>query len=173
MNRPIVEKNLVSLIRRSYKRIVNVFDDYLQYCDGCMIVNLDYENFKAIQELFNTKALTDLRKFIPSETYDLKSVIKTDGEVIACATNFIQEDVYAGDAGRIFKIENNYYLFKKKYVDVFKDVDYRAVPYSNNLYMLNVYFMDNLIGVIMPLRDTYGQQNTKKLVESIEGVEHE
>lgn len=148
----INESKLSKLIQGAGNHIVNLKEDYFEYCDGYLIINCTYELDLVIQKLFKIGAIKNYKNWTPLKSCDFKEIVACENEIIATQTPYLK----VGNSGvaTIFKIGNTFVSYKKEYVDIFKNVEYKA---SNDgvLPNLRVYSNGEFIGLIMPMRDQH------------------
>jgi hypothetical protein len=167
----IDEKALCSLIKTSSRHIVNILEDKFQYCNGYVFVVCSYENHEVIQRLFKVGALNNYRNITSSCTHDFSDITKCSDETEAIRTSFLKafKDKFREKyTACVFKINGNYYLFDEKFVNVFKNVQFKSSSSDKHtIPLLRAYDGDNLVGVIMPIRYT-GEEPMNEILESIE-----
>lgn len=150
----INQKKLCSFIKAGGRNIVNIFEDKLQYCNGYILVKLSYNHHEIISKLFKVEAIDGYRSFKSKETVDLSDVLSADSEVEVVETKFIKE-MGINYLGRVFKVNEKYCIYNQKYIDIFKNVTFRANP-NEEVPTLRVYYNENLVGLILPIRDRDG-----------------
>ena len=146
----INESKLAKLIQGSCNHIVNIKDDSFQYCNGMFIVNCTYDLDLVIQKLFKVGAISNYKSWTPLRSNDFKSVTECEKEVTAILTKYLKINTFG--LSNIFKIGDKFISYSKIYVDIFKNVEYKAAD-GMELPTLRVYGDGNLIGVIMPMRE--------------------
>ncbi|APC41556.1 hypothetical protein [Clostridium estertheticum] len=149
----INESKLSKLMQVDERNIVNLNDDGFEYCNGYLIVECTYDLDIVIQKLFKIGAITNYRNWTPTLSTELGFVTKCENELEAIKTPYLK-DVRSKGIVNIFKIGDKFVSYQKEYVDIFKNVQYRA---SNDgiLPNLRIYVNEEFIGVIMPLRDEH------------------
>jgi hypothetical protein len=161
----INEKKLSALIKRDSTRIVNLFDDYFEYCNGYILAVCNYDNHKIIQTLFNVGALENYRNLTAITTRDLTDIKKTDIEFEAERTQYIKD--FGSYQARVFKIQGKHYIYNTSNLDVFKWVTYKAsMDKSSSIPVLRIYENEKLVGLVLPIRDRYA--DTDDVISKLE-----
>jgi hypothetical protein len=133
------------------RNVVNVFEDKFQYCNGMFLVNLSYGHHDVISKLFKVKAIESYREFNSKETHNFSKLIEVEKEIEAEETKFLK-DVGVNYLARVFKIGDKYCLYNKKYLEIFKDVTYRANP-DDAIPTLRVYYGKEFVGLLLPIKE--------------------
>lgn len=147
----INESALCKLISvNNIRNIVNLENNGFQYSNGCIVAVCDYSHRKVISKLYTAGALKGKRRMEAEQTCDLSEFLKPQNEIPAIKTDFLMQ---VGDlVGYVFKINDNYYLYNKVFIDVFENVTYKARPMDTNGILLMAYDGDKLIGVVLNAR---------------------
>lgn len=131
--------------------IVNLKEDYFEFCNGFIIVNCTYEMDQVIQKLFRIGAISNYKEWKPRKEFDLSSALECKTEVDATRTGYLKQ---ANDRlFYVFKIKDKYITFDKNYVDIFENVTYKAEGDESEYPKLRIYRGDKLVGSLMPVRD--------------------
>lgn len=149
----IDERKLAKIMNSSRVNVVNIGEDNLQYCNGYMLVNFNYEYDLAIQNLFKIGALKNYKNWQSNKTQDLSSIIECEKEIETEKTGYLYSYNCGSDIANIFKIEGKYFYYDKKYVDIFKDVTFKAAfASSGSIPILKAYSKDKFIGLVLAVR---------------------
>jgi hypothetical protein len=150
----INEKKLSKLITKNDRNILRVFDEEFHYCNGYIFATCNYSHYEVISKLVKVGAIKDIKTFTPKESIDLKKIIEIDGPEYKAEMTSYYKELYLTGFARIFKINDKYYAYDQRYLDIFEHVEYRAAMNSYNLPNLRLYGSDNnLVGIVLPIRD--------------------
>lgn len=149
----INESKLGQEIQGSYNHIVNLKEDYFEYCNGMFLVNCTYDLDLVIQKLFKAGAISNYKDWKSIKNHDFKDLIECKTEVSATLTPYLKYD-HGQNLMNVFKVGDNFVSYSKKFVDIFKNVEYKGSD-SGKVPMLRVYGDGNLIGVMIPVRDEH------------------
>ena len=149
----INESKLNQLIHLEGSHIVNIEEDYFQYCNGYFLVNCTYDLDSVIQKLFKVGAISNYRNWKPTKTHDFQELVKCECEIEATLTPYLK---MCGNKNlaNIFKIGNNFVSYNKNYIDMFKNVKYKASN-DSKIPNLRIYGDGKFIGLLMPIRDEH------------------
>lgn len=165
----INESKLSKLINLGSNNIVNLKDDYFEYCNGYFLVNCTYNLDLVIQKLFKTGAIKNYKNWEPERSFNLDDVINCEKETGAIKTEYLKMHKFNnGDLTYVFKIGNRYLSYNKDYCDIFQNVEYRANDNGSEFPYLRIYGDGKLIGVILPIREEHNL-----LTEIMAGRSHE
>lgn len=134
--------------------IVNIKDDHFEYCDGHILIICTYDLDLIIQKLFKIGAIKNYKNWTPLKSHDLKDIIECKSEIEAIKTPYLKNLSQSGQIANIFKIGNKFVSYKKEYIDIFKNVEYK-VSDEGILPSLRIYGNGEFIGLIMPVRDQH------------------
>ncbi|QLY77827.1 hypothetical protein [Clostridium intestinale] len=150
----INERKLSKLITKNDRNILRIFDEEFHYCNGYIFAVCNYDHNDVISKLIKVGAIKDIKTFTPKESIDLKKMIEIDVPEYKAEMTSYYKELYVTGFARIFKINEKYYAFDQRCLDIFEHVEYRAAINSYNLFNLRLYGADNkLVGIILPIRD--------------------
>lgn len=149
----INENKLAKLIQGNEKNLINLKDDSFEYCNGFFMVNCTYNLDLIIQKLFKIGAITNYRNWTPKQSFDLTKIIECKNEIEAVKTPYLK-DLGSKGIANVFKIGDKFVSYKKEYVDMFKNVQYK-VSDEGLLPNLKIYGNGEFIGLLMPVRDQH------------------
>lgn len=149
----INESKLAKLIQGAGNHIVSLKEDYFEYCDGYIIINCTYDLDLVIQKLFKIGAIKNYKNWTPLKSFESKDIVACKNEIQATQTQYLK-DLGSRGVANIFKIGNKFFSYNKNYIDMFKNVEYRAAD-DGILPNLRVYGDGKFIGLILPIRDQH------------------
>lgn len=145
----INENKLGKQIIGEGNHIVNLEENYFQYCNGFVIVNCTYNLDLVIQKLFKIGAISNYKNWKAKRAFDFTKILSCKKEVEAIQTLYLKKS--NNNLVSIFKIGNKFFSYKKQFVDIFKNVTFKAD--DSLLPNLRVYGNGEFIGLILPIRD--------------------
>lgn len=145
----INENKLGKQIIGEGNHIVNLEENYFQYCNGFVIVNCTYNLDLVIQKLFKIGAISNYKNWKVKKTFDFTDILSCKKEVEATQTLYLKKS--NNSLVSIFKIGNKFFSYKKEFVDIFKNATFKAD--DSLLPNLRVYGNGEFIGLILPIRD--------------------
>ena len=145
----INQSALCKLITVGERNIVNLTDEGFQYCNGFVLVECDYSMDKVVSKLIRVGALKIGKEVKSLLTYDLSKWTDTSKDIPAHKTDYLRES--GNIIGRVFKVDDNYYLYNKTLVDIFEDAKYTATIDGGSA-ILKAYNGDKFIGLALNMR---------------------
>ncbi|GCD13169.1 hypothetical protein [Clostridium tagluense] len=156
----INESNLAKIIQSSGSHVINLKEESFEYSNGSFIARCTYDLDLVIQKLFKAGAIANYKNWTPARTFDFKDITECEEELEAIKTS------YSKASGNltciIFKINDKYVGFDKRYLDIFKNVEYKAADNSSQIPNLRIYGNGELVGILMAVK-----QDTSLLSEII------
>ena len=150
----INESKLGKFIQGSGHHIVNLKEEDFQYSNGYFLINCAYDLDFVISKLFKIGAISNYKNWTPLKTMDFKMITECEKEIEAIQTPYLKEHRNSNQLSSVFKIGEKFVSYRKDYIDIFKNVQFKA-PDDGLLPNLRVYGGDNLIGVILPIREQH------------------
>jgi len=149
----INEGKLAKFIQGDGNHIINLQEEYFEYCNGYFLINCNYDLDLIIQKLFKIGAISNYKNWTPKKTRDFNDITHCEKEIEAIKTPYLK----LGSSGlivNIFKIGDKFVSYRKDYIDIFKNVEYKVAD-DGVLPNLRAYGNGEFIGLILPTRDQH------------------
>ncbi|MBZ9635622.1 hypothetical protein [Clostridium sp. FP1] len=150
----INESNLAKIIQSNSNHVINLKEESFEYSNGMFIARCTYDLDLVIQKLFKAGAIANYKNWTPARTFDFKDITECEEELEATKTAYLK--VNADFIYNIFKINGAYVTFDKKYLDIFKNVEYKASNNSSEIPNLRIYGNGELVGILMAVKQDNG-----------------
>lgn len=149
----INESKLAKLIQGDGNHIINLKDESFEYCNGYLIADCTYDLDLVIQKLFKIGAISDYKNWTPRKSREFNDVTQCENEIEATQTPYLKKSSQ-GHLAQVFKIGKTFVSYRKDYIDIFENVEYKASD-EGLLPNLRVYGNGKFIGLILPIRDQH------------------